>query len=457
MSMDDKIKATPGIERRIYSISEINRLVKLSLEENYNNVWLLGEISNFKASPPGHYYFTLKDPHSQLRAVMFRSWNQTLRFIPEDGLMAEVRGTISLYEPRGDYQIIVDYMQPKGIGSLQLAFEQLKDKLQKEGLFDAQHKKPIPILPHKIGIITSPRGAALRDILQIINRRFPNVHILIYPSLVQGNEAAAQISEAIDYINQHIDVDVLIVTRGGGSLEDLWPFNEEIVARSIFRSKIPVISAVGHEIDFTISDFVADMRAPTPSAAAELVIKNKAELLDRLFSLRERITNAFRYKIQTFSNRLQSLRLHRALQKPIVTISQKQQYIDEIAWKLKDMITMLLNDAAKDVLTLRGCLAQQIPLIKIRENRQKLSHLAIIMQEKTRWNLAYNKNLINPLANKLETLHPKAILERGYSFCTRKNNPLPLKRSDQVKLEEEVMVTLSAGALDCKVKKISSE
>jgi exodeoxyribonuclease VII large subunit len=454
--MDKKIE-TPRTEKKIYTISEINRLVKLSLEENYSNIWLLGEISNFKTSPPGHYYFTLKDSHSQLRAVMFRSWNQTLRFIPEDGLMVEVRGTLTLYEPRGEYQIIIDYMQPKGIGSLQLAFEQLKEKLQKEGLFDSQNKIPVPVLPHKIGIITSPRGAAIRDILQIINRRFPNVNILIYPTLVQGNEAANQISEAIEYMNKYSDVDVLIITRGGGSLEDLWPFNEEIVARSIFRSKIPIISAVGHEIDFTISDFVADVRAPTPSAAAELVIKNKVELEDKLSLQSNRLINAFRYTIQTFSNILQSLKYHRALQKPIDTITQKQQYIDEIAWKLKDSINLLLNDSSKNVITLKGCLAQYIPRAKIRESSQKVDHLNIIMQEKTRWNIAFNKNLVNPLANKLETLHPRAILERGYSICTHKDNPLPLKKADQVKLNEEVKVILSAGTLDCKVKKISSQ
>ena len=444
-------------ERKIYTVSELNRLVKLNLEENYSNIWLLGEISNFKTSPAGHHYFTLKDPQSQIRAVMFRTWNQALRFIPQDGLMVEVRGSLSIYEARGEYQIVIDYMQPKGIGSLQLAFEQLKERLNREGLFDPRKKKPLPLLPHKIGIITSPQAAALRDILQIINRRFPNVEILIYPTLVQGEEAAGQISQALDYMNQFSDVDVLILTRGGGSLEDLWPFNEEIVARSIYHSKIPIISAVGHEIDFTISDFVADVRAPTPSAAAELVIKNKLELEEKLSSSGSRIISVIHYKLQSLSNQLQSMKYHRAFRLLIDGIMRQEQYVDEIVWRLKERVMHLLSEAGKKYINLRGSFAQHIPASKIKEGKQKLAHLSLILQEKMRWNLALNKNLLLPLAEKLESLSPKGILKRGYSFCTPKGSSLPLKKAEQVNINDELLVTLWEGKVGCQVKKISQK
>lgn len=449
------MKPCASTEKKIYTISEINRLVKLNLEENYSNIWLLGEISNFKSSSAGHYYFTLKDTQSQIRAVMFRNWNQALRFIPQDGLMVEARGTLSIYEPRGEYQITIDYMQPKGIGALQLAFEQLKENLLKEGLFDPKNKKPLPLLPHKIGIITSPRGAAIRDILQIINRRFPNVEILIYPTQVQGDEAAGQIVEAIDYMNRSSNADVLILTRGGGSLEDLWPFNEEKVARSIYRSKIPIISAVGHEIDFTISDFVADARAPTPSAAAELVIKSKLELKEKLYSLQSRTISAIQYNLQSISNQLLSLKHHRSLRLPAHIIVRQRQYLDELAWRLREKIKGYLSENTKKFIALRGIFAQEVPVLKIKEVDQKLCNLILLTKEKMRWNLSANKTLLLPLSKKLETLSPRTILKRGYSICTRKNSPFPLNKAQQVNINDEVKVILSMGKLGCQVKKIS--
>jgi len=449
------MKPFPTTGKKIYTVSEINRLVKLNLEENYSNIWLLGEISNFKTSPAGHYYFTLKDLQSQIRAVMFRNWNQGLRFIPQDGLMVEVRGTLSIYEARGEYQITIDYMQPKGIGALQLAFEQLKERLYKEGLFDPKNKKPLPFLPKKIGIITSPRGAAIRDILQIINRRFPNVEILIYPTQVQGEEAAGQIAEAIDYMNRSSNVDVLILTRGGGSLEDLCPFNEEIVARRIYHSNIPIISAVGHEIDFTIADFVADVRAPTPSAAAELVIKSKLELEEKLYSFRSRIISSIQYSLQSFFNQLQSLKHHHALRLPAHLIMHQQQYLDELTWRLREKIKRHLTESTKRFMALRGNFVQKIPVSKIIEQSQKFGHLSLLLQEKMKWNFASKKILLVPLSKKLETLSPRTILERGYSICTGKGSSLPLKKAEQVNINDEVKVILSMGELGCQVKKIS--
>jgi exodeoxyribonuclease VII large subunit len=293
--------------RYILTVSELTQEIKEILEERFPEVWVEGEISNLRIPPSGHIYFTLKDDTSQIRAVLFKMQARTLRFAPEDGLHVVCRGRVSLYEKRGDYQLILESMEPKGIGALQLAFVQLKEKLEKEGLFDPARKKPIPMVPQKVGVITSPTGAVIRDMLHILNRRFENLHILLYPVRVQGEEASREIAEAVKYFNQRTDVDVIIVGRGGGSLEDLWAFNEEAVARAIYHSKIPIISAVGHETDYTISDFVADLRAPTPSAAAELVVRDKREIKNVLHYLRGRLENEVVQMFQEYRTHLSHL------------------------------------------------------------------------------------------------------------------------------------------------------
>ncbi|HDL78351.1 MAG TPA: exodeoxyribonuclease VII large subunit, partial [Bacteroidetes bacterium] len=276
-------------EKKIYTISEITRKIKRLLENAIPSIWLEGEISNFKRHSSGHIYFVLKDENSQISCVMWRGRNNGLYFTPQDGMKIQARGNVTVYEKRGNYQFEVLQMQPAGLGELQMALEQLKQSLKAEGLFDEQHKKKIPQYPEKIGIVTSPTGAAIRDLVSVVQRRFPSVQLILNPVRVQGAEAAGEIARAIDEFNAYGDVDVLIVGRGGGSLEDLWAFNEEVVARAIFRSKIPVISAVGHEIDFGISDFVADLRAPTPSAAAELVVRNREELLHTIQYLAQKM------------------------------------------------------------------------------------------------------------------------------------------------------------------------
>src|SRR4030095_16033434 len=276
------------------------------IERKFVDVWVEGEISNFKASTAGHLYFTLKDDKAQLPAVCFRNAARLLRFRPENGKTFRARGRITTYEARGEYQMIVEVLEPVGLGALQLAFDQLKEKLQKEGLFDPARKRPIPNLPRKVGIVTSPRSAAIRDVLAVLKRRHNAVNVLIYPCEVQGNGASLQVMEGIDYLSRYTDVDVILVTRGGGSLEDLWPFNEERVARAIVRSKKPVISAVGHEVDFTICDFVSDLRAPTPSAAAELICKSKEELFQRVEGYSNRLHNAVRYRLRTLRHFLDS-------------------------------------------------------------------------------------------------------------------------------------------------------
>jgi len=320
--------------QHVYTVREITERVKLLLEENLFDIYVRGEISNYRRASSGHIYFTLKDENAVLKAVLFRGNQNNVRFELEDGLKVIVHGNLNVFEKRGEYQILVDFIEPEGIGALQLAFEQLKEKLLKEGLFDPAHKVPIPEFPETVGIVTSPTGAALRDILNIINRRYRGIHIIIYPTLVQGEGAAQEIARAIEKANRRNEVEVLIVGRGGGSIEDLWPFNEEIVARAIYNSDIPIISAVGHEIDFTISDFAADLRAPTPSAAAELVVKNKEELLkrskelmNRLLSSMERVISQRREKASFYSTEL--------LQKRMKTLlNERNLILDELARSL---------------------------------------------------------------------------------------------------------------------------
>ncbi len=292
---------------KVFTVSELSGQIKSLLEFQFAEIWLEGEISNFKAHSSGHFYFTLKDEKSQIPAVMFRGDNQRLRFQLEDGLKVLCRGRVTVYEPQGRYQIVVQEVEPVGIGSLQLLFEQLKERLEKEGLFDPKYKKPLPDLPKTVGIVTSPTGAAIQDFLKIAGRRFPGHHVVIYPSRVQGAGAAEEIVSGISALDQAPDVEVIVVTRGGGSLEDLWPFNEEIVARAIFEAKTPVVSAVGHEIDFSISDFVADLRAPTPSAAAEIIFPKKEDLHGVIDQLGGRLIRAIR--LDTLKQRIDDLEL----------------------------------------------------------------------------------------------------------------------------------------------------
>ena len=397
---------------RIYSVSELTAELKVLIEETFTGVWVEGEISNFKHHTSGHMYFTLKDDRGQLRAVMFRGSNRTLRFKPEDGLTVIVFGNVTIYEPRGEYQIYVEYMEPKGLGALQLAFEQLKARLEAEGLFDPARKRPIPLLPRRIGIVTSPTGAAIRDMLQIIRRRFANVEVLVYPVRVQGEGAAAEIVEGIEVLNKRGDLDVIIVARGGGSIEDLWAFNEEVVARAIHASRIPVISAVGHETDFTIADFVADLRAPTPSAAAELVISKKAELVQRVDDLFSRLLAHIRYRIDAIRYRMESIERH-------------------------------LNLLS--------------PLDRVRQQRQRLKDVKTALQASMAHRLALWQGELQRLAGKLDSLSPLAILARGYSICRRLPDLVLVKEALGVETGEQVEVTLSQGGLICRVEEVRGQ
>ena len=321
--------ATEREDEHVFTVSELTRGIKVLLEARYPIVWLEGEVSNYRASPAGHRYFTLKDEFAQISAVMFKATRAPSGFRFADGMKVVVQGALGVYEPRGAYQIIVKRIEERGVGALQLAFERLKRKLYDEGLFDEAHKVPVPMLPERIGVVTSPTGAAIRDILNVLERRFAEVHLTLVPVPVQGAAAAGEIVEALDLLNRLDVVDVIILTRGGGSLEDLWPFNEEAVARAIYRSRIPVISAVGHEIDWTISDFVADLRVPTPSAAAELVIGRKAELLERVGFLRGKLYTSVVGRVGELARRLEVARKSYVFREPAGLVRQYQQRVDD--------------------------------------------------------------------------------------------------------------------------------
>lgn len=320
------------MQKHILTISELTGQIKKLLEGAFSDVWVEGEVSNLRAPQSGHVYFTLKDEQSQINAVLFRSAQRFLKFTLTHGMQVICRGRVSVYEPRGDYQLVVEYIEPKGVGALQQAFEELKARLSKEGLFDAAHKKPLPLLPARIGIITSPTGAAIRDILRVIRRRHPRMHILLYPVTVQGTSAAPEIIEALEYFNSGKSVDVIILGRGGGSLEDLWAFNEEAVARAIYASGIPVISAVGHETDYTISDFVADLRAPTPSAAAEMVVETEEGFREAIATLELRLIRALRRQIDLLRAGLREK--SRLLIDPRRRLEQLSQRLDELLGRL---------------------------------------------------------------------------------------------------------------------------
>ena len=321
-------------ERRAFTVTELTARIRDLFARNFTDIWVTGEISNCHEAQSGHIYCTLKDERSQVKLVCFKNQLRTMKFRPEDGLHVTVRGSISVYESRGEYQIYVENIEPVGLGALQLAFEQLKRRLEAEGLFAAGRKKPLPLLPNRIGLITSPRGAAVRDVVRILRRRFRNVHLTLYPVRVQGDGASTEIVRAVKFFNQRKIVDVLIIARGGGSLEDLWAFNEEEVARAIATSEIPIISGVGHETDFTIADFVADVRASTPSAAAELVVQTRREFDKHIADLREALNEQMRYRILVLVRRVHELSARRGFRRPLDLLRQQRQRADELTSRL---------------------------------------------------------------------------------------------------------------------------
>jgi exodeoxyribonuclease VII large subunit len=441
--------------RSIYTVSRLTAEIKTLLERNFESLWLEGEVSNLRLPSSGHLYFTLKDESAQIRGVMFKLQNRLLKFDPVDGLQVLCYGRLSVYEPRGEYQLIVDYMEPKGRGALQLAFEQLKEKLSKEGLFDPVHKKPLPHLPRKIGIVTSPTGAAIRDILQIIDRRFANVAILLYPVRVQGPGAAQEIAQAVTELSQWPKIDVIIVGRGGGSLEDLWAFNEEAVARAIFHSRVPVISAVGHEIDFTIADFVADLRAPTPSAAAELVVQNKVELVRSLEDLEYRLAHAGRAIWEAKRERLQFL--HHRLADPRKQLSDHRLRLDDLFFRLATITRRGLSQKTDQLRLKAEILLVRHPGRWVTEYSHRLSQLFQRLTMAQRASLRLMRQETRGAMEKLQTLSPLAILERGYSITRILPSLKIIRQASALKPEDRVQVKVHQGEFIARVEEVSEK
>ncbi|MBJ6726307.1 exodeoxyribonuclease VII large subunit [Geomesophilobacter sediminis] len=436
-------------ERRVLTVTQLTGLIRGVLEENFDRVWVEGEISNLSCPQSGHVYFTLKDAGAQLRCVMFRSSARSVTFQPKDGMRVLVRGRITLYEPRGEYQMVADALEPQGIGALQLAFIQLKERLAREGLFSETHKREIPKLPRRIGVVTSPTGAAIRDILTVLSRRFANVEVLIAPVKVQGEGAAKEIAAAIADLNRYGSLDVMIVGRGGGSLEDLWAFNEEVVARAIHESAIPVISAVGHEIDFTIADFVADLRAATPSAAAELVVQSKAELtadLDarthRLIVAMERILGQRRAEVNYLS---------RSVQDPSRFLGHLIQRTDDLQARVLRQGELLLVRRAERIEGLANRLALQNPALQLEKVRERLGTLELRLIQAKERRLAAFRDRLKLNAGKLHAVSPLATLTRGYSIVQKLPELSVVTSAAQLNPGDRLKLVLSSGSAHCKV------
>ena len=437
--------------RYILTVSELTREIKDILEMQFADILVEGEISNLKVPPSGHIYFTLKDDLSQIRVVLFKNQARTLRFSPEDGLQVICRGRVSLYEKRGEYQLILEEMEPKGIGALQLAFLQLKERLEKEGFFDPSRKKPFPMVPQKIGIVTSPTGAVIRDMLHIIERRFENVHLLLFPVRVQGEGAASEIAKGIEYFNEQMEVDVIIVARGGGSLEDLWAFNEEEVAKAIFYSKIPILSAVGHETDYTISDFVADLRAPTPSAAAELVVRDKREIKNTLRFLEGRLGSEVLQILQ--EGRTHLSHLGKRLKDPRKRIEEDFLKVDDLFNRFLFLASWIINRRREKHLHVHEGLFVRNPNQKVKSLRRFISENEKRLLQTIKHLIEIWRQRLEGRIGQLDSLSPLAILQRGYSI-TRKIPSLEIIRdSNQVREGDRVEVRLFRGTLVCGVEK----
>ncbi len=403
-------------QAEIWTVSQLTRRVKGLLETGIGSVWVAGEISNWRPAASGHAYFTLKDKDSQIDAVMFRGALGKLKFVPESGLEVIAHGLVTVYEKRGNYQIVLDDMQPRGLGALQLAFERLKRKLEAEGLFDARHKKPLPLLPRTVGVVTSPTGAAIRDILNVLHRRFAGVRVVLYPARVQGDEAAPEIAEGIRALDRH-GVDVMIVGRGGGSLEDLWPFNEEAVVRAVFEARTPVISAVGHEIDFTLTDFVADLRAPTPSAAAELVVRERESLLEKVGLMRQRLASALAQRLTQARHRVNVASASFVFKRPEELIRQRRQRCDELRMQLESALGEQARSRRTRLERASHALALLSPENRVRQAKERRSMLQWRLLQGMHALLDRRRAALLPAMARLDALSPLAILGRGYALA----------------------------------------
>jgi exodeoxyribonuclease VII large subunit len=449
-----KLLAALFAERRVLTVTELTEQVKDTLESEFFALHVQGEVSNYKRHQSGHWYFTLKDSHSQLRAVFYRQWNRLMRFEPENGLEVRLRGRLSVYEPRGEYQIIVELMEPLGVGALQLAFEQQVRRLAAEGLFDESRKRKLPLLPRRVGIVTSPAGAALRDMLQILERRNRGIDVIITPARVQGSGAAREIVDAIRLLNKHAkkpgnEIDVIIIGRGGGSIEDLWAFNEEPVARAIYESEIPIVSAVGHETDYTIADFVADYRAPTPSAAAEIVAAESSDLAARIEYLRNLLARAMTHSLLIRQSQLRDLIESRGFAETARTVLSLSARCRELERRAAEALKARVRNSGSKLLDAKRRLEATDfrALIAIKSGRldaldQRLSRAAQSRLEVKRAKLAV-------ATSKLDMLSPLAVLGRGYALVRDETSNL-ISRAAMVKTGQKLAIRFEDGEVDCR-------
>ena len=438
-------------DRRVLTVSELTGAIRDLLARNFTDISVYGEISNCHAAQSGHIYFTLKDDRAQVRCVYFKQQQRGIKFRPEDGLQVTVRGSISVYEQRGEYQIYVENIEPVGLGALQLAFEQLKKRLEAEGLFAAERKKPLPLLPRCIGLITSPTGAAVRDVVRVLRRRFYNVHLTLYPVRVQGEGAAAEMVRALQFFNRQKTVDVLILARGGGSLEDLWPFNEEALARAIADSTIPVISGVGHETDFTIADFVADVRASTPSAAAELVVQTRREFDKHIADLRTALADQMRYRILVLSRRVHEFAGRRGFRRPLDLLRQQRQRADEMTSRLAHGLRANVQRSRKRFTTAHIRIVSFDFRMKVAALRLRLEKRSSELGTRSERLLRLKRERLDRVRLLLEERSPLRVLERGYAIATDAAGNV-LRDAAQVALGAPVSVQLARGRLITEVK-----
>ncbi|MHB8540215.1 MAG: exodeoxyribonuclease VII large subunit [Candidatus Acidiferrales bacterium] len=483
-------------DKHVWRVSELTLRICDLLENEFPDLWVEGEVSNFRAAQSGHYYFTLKDEKSQIRCVCFRDQVRGLKFRPEDGLHVTVRGSVSVYEPRGEYQIYVSHIEPVGLGALQLAFDQLKRQLETEGLFDAERKKPLPALPRRIGIVSSQQGAAIRDILRVLRRRFPNLHVILFPVKVQGDGAAEEIVSAIRHFNRAALVDVMIVARGGGSLEDLWAFNEEIVARAIAASEIPIITGIGHETDTTIADFAADVRAPTPSAAAEIVVRTRAEFEKHITECARQLAQHMRYLFLEKRHRLRDLALHRAFRRPEDLVRRSRQRLDDMnaalaaelrgrleiarqrvrmsgarigSLDLRARVGMLRVRVERRSSELRAALERAVAgkrrryavvqvriasldlRVRVGRLRRRFERDASEFSAHARRYLVATRRKFEAATVRLEERSPFQLLERGYAIAYDANGRV-LRSAEQVNAGDEIAVRLARGELAATVR-----
>jgi exodeoxyribonuclease VII large subunit len=438
------------VRQKILSVSELTAQMKLLLEERFPFVWVRGEVSNLRVPASGHCYFTLKDEKAQIAAVMFRGQNRQLKFAPEDGMAVVGLGRISVYEPRGSYQIILEYLEPAGAGALQVAFEQLKQRLAEAGCFDARHKQPIPFLPRKISVITSPSGAVVHDIITVIGRRYPGVNLEVVPVKVQGPGAEEEIASALELVAQREEAEVVILARGGGSIEDLQAFNSERVALAIFNCRIPVVSAVGHETDFTIADFVADLRAPTPSAAAELVVPEHAQLLRRQQGLKDALRRGIEQHIARRRKEVEAL--HHRLRDPRRTIQELWQRIDDFSGRLQRLAGSHMRRAGQRRDWLHGRLLANSPMLQVHSYNSKLEQIIYKIHKSNTMFLHNKQAQLSAATGRLEALNPEAILKRGYSITRTIPGRQVVRDAELVELDQTLAVRLATGALICVVK-----